>query len=154
MDRSTELLASYAAALSYEQLTEAAIHHTKRRIIDTLACAIAAFDAEPSVVARRMARNRQSTRPARVLGDGTPTTPEFAAFTNAVMVRFLDWNDSICAVGSGHPSDAFPAALAIADVRGASWRDLILGAALAYEMWSALADQVNLREKGWDQGLG
>lgn len=153
MDHSTELLAIYAAELSYEKLTPAAIHETKRRIIDTLACAIAAFDAEPSVVARRMATSRQSTRPSRVLGDGTPTTPEFATFTNGVMVRFLDWNDSIFSVGSGHPSDAFPAALAIADSRGGSGRDLILGTVLGYEMWAAIADQVNLREKGWDQGL-
>lgn len=153
MDASTRLLASYAANLSYSDLTPAAIHQTKRRIIDSLACAMAAFDEDTSVMVRRMARSRQSTTPASVLGDGTRTTPEFAAFVNGVMTRFLDWNDTIFSVGSGHPSDLLGAALAVAESHGRTGRDVILGTVVGYEMFAALADQVNLRERGWDQGL-
>jgi 2-methylcitrate dehydratase len=153
MDATTRTLASYAAESSYDALTASAIHECKRRIIDTLACATAAFDAEPVAIARRMARARTSSHPARVLGDSTMTTPEFATFVNGAMARFLDWNDTIIMEGSGHPSDAFGAALAIADARGLGGQELMLGTVIAYEMFRAIAGQVNLRERGWDQSL-
>jgi 2-methylcitrate dehydratase len=153
LDSTTHTLASYAAGLSYDGLTASAIHECKRRIIDTLACATAAFDAEPVAIARRMARSRSSSHPARVLGDGTATTPEFAAFVNGAMIRFLDWNDTLILEGSGHPSDAFGAVLAVADARGLGGRELIVGTVIAYEMFRAIAAQVNLRERGWDQSL-
>jgi 2-methylcitrate dehydratase len=153
MDATTRGLASYAAGMSYDALSPAAIHQCKRRVIDTLACATAAFDAEPVAIARRMARSRSSHHPARVLGEGTATTPEFATFVNGAMVRFLDWNDTIILEGSGHPSDAFGAVLAMADARGLGGRELIVGTVVAYEMFRAIAAQVNLRERGWDQSL-
>ncbi|HEX3244187.1 MAG TPA: MmgE/PrpD family protein, partial [Chloroflexota bacterium] len=153
MDQTTRLLASYAAELSYAALTASAVHQCKRRIIDTLACATAAFDSEPVTIARRMARSRHSTHPSRVLGDGHETTPEMAAFVNGAMVRFLDWNDTLMLEGSGHPSDCFGAVLAVADCRGLGGKELILGTVTAYEMFRAIAAQVNLRERGWDQSL-
>jgi 2-methylcitrate dehydratase len=153
MDSTTHTLASYAAEISYDGLTPSAVHECKRRLIDTLACATAAFDAEPVAIARRMARSRHSSHPSRVLGDGTATTPEFAAFVNGAMVRFLDWNDTLILEGSGHPSDAFGAVLSVADARGLGGRELIVGTVIAYEMFRAVAAQVNLRERGWDQSL-
>jgi len=75
-----------------------------------------------------------------------------AAFANTVMVRYLDANDSYNSVGSGHPSDSLGAVLAAAEVVGASGRDTILAMVAAYEVFGALADQVPIREKGWDQG--
>jgi 2-methylcitrate dehydratase len=153
VDETTKRLASYAHDLSYEDLPVGTIHQAKRRIIDSLGCAIAAYDEEPCKGVRSMAATETSTRPATLLGDGTQTTPEAAAFANGVMVRFLDWNDTIMSVGSGHPSDLMPAALAVAESREGSGRDLLLGTILGYEMFTVIADRVNIRERGWDQGL-
>ena len=153
MDDTTKRLASYADALSYDDLSPSTVHEAKRRIIDALACAIGAYGAEPCVAIRAVAATETSTTPATILGDGTQTTPEAAAFANGVMVRFLDWNDTIMSVGSGHPSDLMPAALAVAESRDGSGRDLILGTILGYELFNVIADQVNIREQGWDQGL-
>ncbi|MDA1035296.1 MAG: MmgE/PrpD family protein [Chloroflexi bacterium] len=153
MDDTTKLLASYSHTLTYDDLPQATVHEAKRRIIDALGCAIAAYDAEPCAALRGMAATETSTTPSTILGDGTQTTPEAAAFANGVMVRFLDWNDTIMSVGSGHPSDLMPAALAVAESRQGSGRDLILGTTLGYEMFNVVADQVNIRERGWDQGL-
>jgi len=153
VDDTTKLLASYSHTLTYRDLPSVTIHEAKRRIIDALGCAIAAYDAEPCMALRRMAATEMSTTPSSILGDGTQTTAEAAAFANGVMVRFLDWNDTIMSVGSGHPSDLIPAALAVAESRHGSGRDLILGTTLGYEMFNVIADQVNIRERGWDQGL-
>jgi 2-methylcitrate dehydratase len=153
VDDTTKRLASYAYALSYDDLPQPTVHEAKRRIIDALGCAIGAYDAEPCVAIRGIAASETSTTPVTILGDGAQTTPEAAAFANGVMVRFLDWNDTIMSVGSGHPSDLMPAALAVAESRDGSGRDLILGTTLGYELFNVIADQVNIREQGWDQGL-
>ena len=102
---------------------------------------------------RRMAQRRSSSAPATILGDGTKTSPELAAFANGVMVRFLDWNDTIMSIGSGHPSDLMPAVLAVAESRGRTGSDFLAGTVLGYEMFAAVSDQVPIREQGWDQGL-
>src|SRR5258706_4140905 len=107
MDATTARLARYATALSYADLTPNAIHEVKRHLIDSLGCGVAGYDSEPSVIARRLAAARPSPMAARVLGDGTRTTPEMAAFANGVMVRYLDANDTYISPinGTGHPSD-------------------------------------------------
>ena len=155
MDKTTEALARYATTLAYQDLTPAAIHEVKRKVIDSLGCAVGGYDGEPSVIARRMAAARTSTPSARVFGDGNRTTPEMAAFVNAVMVRYLDANDTYISPinGSGHPSDMIAGVLAMADAYGASGADTILAVVVAYETFAALADVVPLRERGWDQGL-
>jgi 2-methylcitrate dehydratase len=152
MDRTTETLASYAASLSHADLTPAAIHQTKRRVIDALGCAMGGYLSEPSAIARRLAGMYTSTLPARVLGSGQLTSPDMAAFANTVMVRYLDGNDTYTQLGGGHPSDMIPAVLALADPRHASGAAVILGIVTAYEMFGALADLIPIREKGWDQG--
>ena len=69
------------------------------------------------------------------------------------MIRFLDANDTYIARGSGHPSDMLGALLAAAESRGASGEDLLLATVAGYEVFGALADQVSLRDRGWDQSV-
>jgi 2-methylcitrate dehydratase len=69
------------------------------------------------------------------------------------MIRYLDANDTYIARGSGHPSDMLGALLAAAEWRGASGRELLLATVAGYEVFGALADQVSLRDRGWDQGV-
>ena len=155
MDRTTETLARYASTLTYQGLTPAAVHEVKRKLIDSFGCAVGGYDSEPSVIARRLAAARTSIPAARIFGDSSRTSPEMAAFANAVMVRYLDANDTYISPinGTGHPSDMIPGILAVADAYGASCEDLILAIVVAYEIFAALADVVALRERGWDQGL-
>jgi 2-methylcitrate dehydratase len=51
MDRTLELLSTYACELTYEALPAEVVHQVKRTLIDTLGCAIGAFHAEPSRIA-------------------------------------------------------------------------------------------------------
>ncbi len=48
MDRTTELISSYALSIEYSGLPPATVHETKRRIIDSLGCAMGGFDREQS----------------------------------------------------------------------------------------------------------
>ena len=149
MDRMIEQLAGYAAELSYEDLPPAAVHECKRRLIDTLGCLVGAFDAEPSVIARAVARRSFGTPSARILGTQESTTVELAAFANGTMLRFLDFNDAYFGKSSGHPSDNFAAVLACGDALHADGRGVITAGALAYEVFCNF-DEVVPRELGWD----
>jgi 2-methylcitrate dehydratase len=153
MDKTTEALAGYVTSLRYEDLSAAAVHDAKRHLVDSLGCAMGGYGSEPAAIARRVAPAWSGTPSARLLGEGRPTTPEAAAFANSVMIRFLDANDTYIARGSGHPSDMLGALLAAAEWQGASGRDLLLAMVAGYEVFGALADQVSLRDRGWDQGV-
>ena len=153
MDHTTELLSTYACELSYDDLPPEVVHQVKRTLIDTLGCAMGGFDAEPSVIARRLAQSVTSTTPARLLGTRQTTAPDLAGFANGVMVRYLDYNDSYFSPGGGHPSDMIPAVLALADPLGRDGRTVMTAIVLAYEVFCRLFDQVAAGELGWDQGI-
>jgi len=153
MDSTTEALSRYIVSLRFEDLRSRTVHETKRHLIDSLGCALGAYGSEPALIARRIAPTWSGAPAARILGEGRPTTPEAAAFANSVMIRFLDANDTYIARGSGHPSDMLGALLAAAELTGASGRDLLLAIVVGYEVFGAMADQVSLRDRGWDQGV-
>ena len=153
MDNTTQTLANYVTSLQYDQLPASAIHETKKRLVDAIACAIGGYTSEPAQIARRVAANNSGTPPARLFGTGKQTSMEMAAFANAVMVRYLDFNDTYIAKGSGHPSDMTAAILAVAEAQRCSGKDTLLAIAIAYEVYAAMADQIALRDLGWDQGV-
>lgn len=152
MDSTITQLAEYAAGLRYEDLPADAVHECKRRLIDTLGCLVGGFSAEPSVIARNMARRCRGDPPARILGTQERSTPELAAFANGVMLRYLDYNDAYFMKASGHPSDTLAAVLSAADAVRANGRSVVTSAAAAYEAYCGISDAVE-REQGWDHSV-
>ncbi len=153
MDLTTQTLARYVTGLSYGQLSASAIHETKKHLLDALACGIGGYTSAPAQIARTVAATLSGTPPARIFGSGKTTSMEMAAFTNTVMVRYLDFNDTYIAKGSGHPSDMTAALLAVAEAQRSSGKDTLLALVIAYEVYAAMADQIALRDLGWDQGV-
>jgi 2-methylcitrate dehydratase len=153
MDRTTDLLSTYACRLTYEDLPPTVVHQVKRTLVDTFGCALGAFHAEPAVIARRMASRLTSTVPSRILGTKDDSAPDMAGFANGVMARYLDCNDSYFSPGGGHPSDMIPAVLAMAAPLGCDGRTVVTAIALAYEVFCRLSDQVVAGDLGWDQGI-
>ena len=149
----TETIAAYAAALTFDDLPPACIDAARIRLLDSVACAIGGFDTPPSHIARKLASTIGAVPGARVLGAGTMTALEVAAFTNTVMLRALDYNDTYVSRGSLHPSDLIPAALAAAEVTHSSGAQFVLSIVLGYELACAMSSAVNVRERGWDQGI-
>ena len=151
MDPTTQYFSNYACRLTYDDLSEKAVHQVKRTLIDSLGCALGAFDTEPAAITRRMASRVQGNPPARMLGTTQETSAELAAFANTVLVRYLDCNDHYAGRGTGHPSDMIPGVLAVAGGHRASGRAVITAITPAYEVFCRLADEIPL--KGWDQGM-
>jgi 2-methylcitrate dehydratase len=153
MDQTTRTLASYIAKLSSEDLSASALHETKRRFVDAIGCGIGGYSSEPAAIARSIAADASGSPAARVLGSAALTSMEMAAFVNTVTVRFLDCNDTYISKGSGHPSDMIGACLAVADAHRRTGLDTLLAIAASYEVFTALADVIPLRDLGWDQGV-
>src|SRR3954470_5948991 len=153
MDAFTRKIARYAASLQYAQLTPAAIHATKRLLVDSFACAVGAMDSEPVRIACEVAKSVSSTPPASVWGSGEKSSIEAAAFANGVMVRYLDFNDTYMSREVAHPSDCIPAILAVAEAHRKSGREALLAIVAAVEVFASFADACNLFDKGYDHGF-
>ena len=76
--------------------------------------------------------------------------PDWAAFANGCLVRYLDYNDTYLSKEPAHPSDNIPAALAVAEAEQADAREFIVASALAYEIQCRLCDAASIRARGWD----
>lgn len=145
-----ERLAGFGLGFKFEDLPQEIVHETKRRVIDTLACMLGAYDCPPVKAVRAMAPAITDGPRAGILGGPGFTTPDFAAFANGVMARYLDYNDTYLSKEPAHPSDNIPAALACAEAAGASGAQFIAAVVAAYEVHCALCDGASLRAKGWD----
>lgn len=142
-------LAEYARRLRYEDLPPEVVHEVKRRFIDSFATAMGAWHAYAHQIARRCALRVKSVPPVTLLGGGK-TSPEWATFVNGLLVRYLDFNDTYLSLEPAHPSDNLSAIWAVGELVGASGRDLITAAALAYEIQCRLCDAASLRKHGFD----
>ena len=143
-------LARYSTTLRFEDLPESTVHEVKRRFIDSLGCAMGALEGEPGTIARNLARTVSSTESATVFGTSHESSPEWAAFSNGVHIRYLDYNDTYLSKEPAHPSDNIAAILAVAEPRKTHGRDIITATALAYEIQCRLCDAQSIRARGWD----
>lgn len=152
MDNSTRSISEFATRLDYAGLPAAVVHDCKRRIIDTIGCAIAAFDEEPVRIARAVAMRASVPRGASVIGTSHRTLPELAAFANSVASRFIEGNDTYPG-GGGHPSDCLLPILAVAEAGGADARTVIVGIVLGYEVHRYLFRAFPMRKHALDYVL-
>jgi 2-methylcitrate dehydratase len=146
----SERLAEYASSLTYDDLSESVVKEAKKRLLDSLGCAMGAYGEAPAKAARRLAEKGYPGKASTLLGTRKKTTPDMATFVNGLMVRYFDFNDTYLSKEPGHPSDNIPACLAAAEMEGRSGKDLILAIVLAYEIQCRLCDAANLRHRGWD----
>src|ERR1700746_3625704 len=143
-------LADYACALRFEDLSKEVVHEVKRRVIDSLGCAVGAWKAEPFLIARRVAADFSAKHGSTVFGTDHKAPPDWAAFANGCGIRYSNFNDTYLSKDPAHPSDNISAALAVAESVGAGGRELITAIALAYEVQCRLCDAASIRARGWD----
>jgi 2-methylcitrate dehydratase len=124
----------------------------KSHVIDTLGCALGAFDEGVVRTCREI---------ALIAGDGVSTiigmskrsTPDLAAFANTAASRYFDLNDTYAGTDNTLPSDTIPACLAVAEFAHASGSELAVAIVLAYEITCRLADAIPVADRGWDSSI-
>ena len=145
-----EGLSSFVSAASYERLSAGAVEALKIRILDSVACAAGALDAEPVCMIRAQIEEFGEGGAATLIGGGR-AAPDRAAFHNGALVRYLDFNDSYLAPHETcHPSDNLGAVLAAAEFARASGKTFLAALAAAYQVQCRLSDAAPVRARGFD----
>lgn len=154
MNKSTKTISSklacYSSSLNFEDLPPEVVHEVKKRLIDSFACALGAYNSLPGKIARGIGQKVQTNYGATLIGTDHRTTPELATFANGILIRYLDYNDTYLSKEPAHPSDNISTALAIAEAENADGKKLITSIVLGYEIQCRLCDAASLRSRGWD----
>ena len=143
-------LANFACAINYDDLSTNVVHEVKRRVIDSLGCALGAWNEEPCTIARKVALDFSAKNGATILGTAHKAPPDWAAFANGCCIRYFDYNDTYLSKEPAHPSDNLSAVLAIGESVGATGKEMIAAAAIAYEVQCRFCDAASIRARGWD----
>ena len=142
--------AEYTCALRFEDLSRETVNEVKRRLIDSIGCALGAWNEEPCRIAREVASEFSAKHGATIIGTHHQAPPDWAAFATGCCIRYFDYNDTYLSKEPAHPSDNISAVLAVAESVGANGRDAITAIALAYEVQCRLCDAASIRARGWD----
>src|SRR4051812_11241904 len=143
-------LAAFACALNFEQLSNETVHEVKRRVVDSIGCALGAWHEEPCVIARTVASEFSAKNGGTILGTNQKAPPDWAAFATGCCIRYFDYNDTYLSKEPAHPSDNIAAVLSVAESVGATGKEAIVAIALAYEVQCRLCDAASIRARGWD----
>lgn len=145
-----EKLADYVHSTNYNVVPENVIHETKKRIIDSLGCAIGAFNEEPIKISRKVASAARDSLGSTLFGTRKKTTPDLAGFVNGIMVRYFDYNDTYLSKEPAHPSDNIGPCFSVAESEHSTGKEFLLSIILAYEIQCRLCDAADIRHRGWD----
>ncbi len=144
-------VAEFAAHLKFDDIPADAVAEAKRFMLDSVGCAFGGFDAEDPRIVLDLTRDLGGAPQTTLIGSGERTNVVNAAYLNALMVRALDYNDIYWEEDPSHPTDLMPAAWAIAEWKGLSGKDVIVGIVLGHEIEMRLCDvgKPGIRERGW-----
>ncbi len=144
-----ELIADFVLNLRYENLDTESIHELKRRFVDSMGCAKGAYVEMKNRLLPILTHFSGNFRTLT----GQKVSPDFAAFYNTYLIRYLDLNDTYFAQQTQeftHPSDILGALFAIGNEIGISGKKLIEGAAVGYDLGARLCQAGALRSIGFD----
>jgi 2-methylcitrate dehydratase len=84
MDALVEKSVDFAAGLEYDDMPNVAVHAAKVRLIDSVGVGMAAHDAPPVAIARRVAPAADGAFQARLFGRGRVFGPEAESLFEAM----------------------------------------------------------------------
>jgi 2-methylcitrate dehydratase PrpD len=144
-------LAAYIAQAPTKKLPDAVAEKTKHHVLDTIAAMVSGSRLLPGKKAISFIRTRGGVKEATVLATGIVTSAENAALANG-MLAHADETDDSHAPSLTHPGCGIvPAALAMAERKGASGEAFLRAVALGYDVGCRLTmalDAYQFREDG------
>lgn len=153
-DRLTIRVAEFVIRTKYDDLPPELIELGKKSILDGAGLALVGSVAKSGAIVRRYIESLGvNQRAATVVGSSMKTAPRFAAFANGVGIHADDYDDTQLAVAPDrvyglltHPTaPCLSAALAIAESKGSSGRDLMLAYHVGAEVECKIAEAINPR---------
>lgn len=146
MKKITAILGAYVADLAYDDLPVEVTERVKNLMTDLVGSVVRAgheSDSTPSIMRMIERLGLGAPGEARVFGQEQGYGPATAALLNGVLGHSLDFDDTH-ADSSLHPSaPVVPAALAAAEMAGASGRDLLVAIVAGYEVCCRLGNALD-----------
>ena len=137
MPMTTRALADFVATLRPADLPPEVMMQASRVLLDAVGCAVAAWseDREKARIARDIAALYPARPGAGVIGAaGVSAQPAFAALANGILVNAADNDDTHKRALLHVGSVVVPTALALAETRGLSGRDMLTALVAGYEV--------------------
>jgi 2-methylcitrate dehydratase PrpD len=147
----TQVLAEFAASLRYDHLPDAVVEHCKTVLLDTLACALAGHQGEETHQVEALAGALAQSEEASIIG-GDRLSLAGATLLNGYLITAVTVCDVHRPTLCHTTPQVLPPALAIAERKGASGRDLLLGVAAGLETTTRVGlgtKYTAFRAKGW-----
>ncbi|MCZ4291736.1 MmgE/PrpD family protein [Hoeflea alexandrii] len=146
MTEITKTLSTYVANLRYDDMPAEVPERAKHLMIDLVGSIVRAgreSDSTPSIMRMIERLGLGAPGEARVFGQDRRYSPATAALLNGVLGHSLDFDDTH-ADSSLHPSaPVVPAALAAAEMAGASGRDLLVAIVAGFEVCCRLGNALD-----------
>src|SRR6201984_1819195 len=140
-------LADYSCELKFEDLSKEVVHEVRRRMVDSIGCAIGAWNEEPCKIARGVASEFSAKNGSTIIGTAHQAPPDWAAFATGCCIRYFDYNDTYLSKEPAHPSDNISPCFSVAESERSTGKDLLLSIVLAYEIQCRLCDAASIRAR-------
>ena len=132
-EEATQLLARFAAALTYDQLPDQVKEHCKNLLLDTLACALAGHQGEETQQVAALASSLAQSHESSVIGGGRLSLAG-ATLLNGYLVTAVTMCDAHRSTMTHVTPEVIPPALAIAERDAGSGCDLLVAIAAGAEV--------------------
>ena len=151
MDKTTQAIVAWAEVVRSSALPPDTVTAAKRKLADSIACALGGLNSPPARIARRLA--------APVAGQGAGVfrrEPPLDGGTQRALRtawRSASWT-STTLIPAATPATCSALLLAAASVVGADGPAVLKAMVAGYEVYGAFIDRVPMSARGWDSGLG
>ncbi|MGB3484590.1 MAG: MmgE/PrpD family protein [Mycobacterium sp.] len=132
--RETEQLSEYIAGLKYEDLPPAVVEQAKIAIRDAMGVALYSANLPWTTIVSEFAGESGAPGPATLWGRPGSLSAPAAAMVNGTAAHGIEMDDRSAALDLHAGAPTIPAAIATAQYRGASGRELITSVVAGYEV--------------------
>ena len=147
----TQVLAQFAASLTYEDIPEHTREYCKNILLDTLACAVAGHQGDETHQLAALATSLAQSNESSVIG-GDRLSLAGATMLNGYLITAVTMCDIHRSTLTHVTPEVIPPALAIAERDGLSGRDLLVAIAAGCEITTRVGlglDYPEARKRGW-----
>ena len=134
-----QTIATFAAAESdFSRLPPELLHISKEMMVNAAAVGLAGAAQADGQTVTRFAQEMGGNGRCTIIGKGLRTSPVYAALTNGVLIRLLDFDDEIPGNGAHPASAVFPVVMALGEMNGLTGRDVLAAFAAGCQVVSKL----------------
>lgn len=142
-------IAQFAAeGTAFDKLPTEVVEVSKEIMINAAAVGLAGAAQEEGQITTRFVQEMGGNGKCTIIGKGLRSSPAYAALTNGVLIRLLDFDDELAGTGV-HPGSAiFPVVMALGEMNGIHGRAVLSAFAAGFEITAKLAAWLNDESKG------